>query len=241
MAAAGAGSRRQCEEYIVQGRVSVDGRVVRELGTKVDPDACEVRLDGERLRITARVYYMVNKPQGVITTCDDEMRRPSVVDLVGGTDKRIFPVGRLDAQSTGLVLLTNDGELAQRLTHPRYEVQKTYEVRMKGWVADELVARMKKGVWLSDGRATIEGVEITRRRPTVTDMRVTLHEGKNREIRRVMARLGHPVITLKRLSIGPLSLGELEEGRHRKLTSTEIDMLKRMAQSGKKRKVKTGR
>ena len=226
MAAAGAGSRRQCEDLIEQGRVSVDGQVVKELGHKVDPESAVVRLDGERLKIQGRVYYVVNKPQGVITTCSDEMRRASIIDLIPGVTKRFYPVGRLDAQSTGLVLLTNDGDVALKLTHPRYEVEKTYEVRVKGFVKPEVVERMKKGVWLSDGRARIEGVEIIKRRPTVTDMRVTLHEGRNREIRRVMARLRHPVITLQRISMGPIELGDLKEGQHRKLTFPEIEGLK---------------
>lgn len=227
MAAAGAGSRRQCEELISQGRVTVDGKVITELGHKVDPEAVEVRLDGERLRLQGRVYYVVNKPQGVITTCADEMGRTRVIDLVPGVTKRFYPVGRLDAQSTGLVLLTNDGDVAQKLTHPRYEVEKTYEVRVKGFVKPDVIERMKKGVWLSDGRARIEGVEVLKRRPTVTDLRVTLHEGRNREIRRVMAKLRHPVITLTRLSMGPLELGDLREGQHRRLTLPEIEALKR--------------
>ena len=229
MAAAGAGSRRQCEALIAEGRVTVNGRVVTELGHKVDPEQVEVRLDGELLKLEGRVYYLVNKPQGVITTCADEFGRARIIDLVPGVTKRFYPVGRLDAQSTGLVLLTNDGDVAQKLTHPRYEVQKTYEVRVKGAVGPEAIARMKKGVWLSDGRARIEGCEIVKRRPTVTDLRVTLHEGKNREIRRVLAKLRHPVITLKRLSMGPLELGDLKEGQFHRLTPPEVEMLKRFA------------
>ena len=227
MAAAGAGSRRQCEGFIAEGRVSVNGQVIKELGHKVDPEEVEVRLDGERLKLAGRVYYIVNKPQGIITTCKDEFGRALIIDLVPGVEKRFFPVGRLDAQSTGLVLLTNDGDVAQKLTHPRYEVQKCYEVRVKGAVGPEDISRMKKGVWLSDGRARIEGCDVIKRRPTVTDLRVTLHEGKNREIRRVLAKLRHPVITLKRVSMGPLELGDLKEGESRRLTHPEIQMLKR--------------
>jgi 23S rRNA pseudouridine2605 synthase len=227
MAAAGAGSRRECERLIVEGRVVVDGAVVRELGTKVDPETCDIRFDGERLKPAGLVYYMVNKPRHIISTCRDEMGRPGVVDLVPETPKRIYPVGRLDADSVGLVLLTNDGALAQRLTHPRFEIMKTYEVRVRGAVGDGSLERLRKGVWLSDGRARVEGCEIRRRRPTVTDLLVTLHEGKNREIRRVFARLGHPVLQLKRLSIGTLRLGSLKEGHHRKLTPAEVDELRR--------------
>jgi len=239
MAAAGAGSRRQCEQFITEGRVAVDGEVVRELGTKVDPGASEITLDGERLKPTRPVYYMVNKPRGVISSCRDNLGRPGVVELVPGTPKRIYPVGRLDAESVGLVLLTNDGELAQRLTHPRFEVPKTYEVRVKGAVTDEDLARLTKGVWLSDGRARVEGARIRSRRKTVTELLVTLREGKNREIRRVMAKVGHPVLTLKRVAIGTLELGSLKEGRHRKLTRAEVTALKRLA--GQAARAATGR
>jgi 23S rRNA pseudouridine2605 synthase len=157
--------------------------------------------------------------------------RPSVVDLVPGTPKRIYPVGRLDLDSTGLVLLTNDGALAQRLTHPSFEIPKTYEVRARGSVRDATLNRLKKGVWLSDGRARVEGCDVRKRRATVTELVVTLHEGINREIRRVFARVGHPVLSLKRISIGTLSLGDLKEGRSRKLTPAELDDLRRLARS----------
>jgi 23S rRNA pseudouridine2605 synthase len=238
MAAAGAGSRRQCEEYIRQGRVTVDGEVVREMGLKVDPAACEVRLDGEKLKLEEHVYYMLNKPRGVISTTRDEMGRPGVVDLVPGTPKRVYPVGRLDADSMGLVLLTNDGELAQKLTHPSYEVRKTYEVRVKGAVAPAVVETLRKGVWLSDGRARVEGVEVKKRRKTVTHLVVTLHEGKNREIRRVMARVGHPVIDLRRTAIGTLRLGDLKVGHHRRLSPAEVASLKRLVDRASTRRAK---
>lgn len=240
MAAAGAGSRRECEGFIAQGRVTVDGQVVRELGTKVDAGRSEVRLDGERLKLERPVYYMLNKPRGVISTRRDERGRPTVVDLIPGTPKRIYPVGRLDADSVGLVLLTNDGELAQRLTHPSFEVPKSYEVRVKGTLSAATLDRLKKGVWLSDGRARVEGITISKRRKTVTDLLVTLHEGKNREIRRVMAKVGHPVLWLKRVAIGTLQLGTLKEGRHRKLTAGEVGALKRLAESAVKRRPSTG-
>jgi len=240
MAAAGAGSRRECEQFITQGRVTVDGEVIRELGTRVDPFACEIRLDGETLKLTRPVYYMLNKPRGVISTRDDEMGRPTVVDLVPGTPKRIYPVGRLDADSLGLVLLTNDGELAQRLTHPSFEVPKTYEVRVKGAVTDATLARLNRGVWLSDGRARVEGTQVRKRRKTVTDLVVTLHEGKNREIRRVFAKVGHAVLWLKRTSIGTLQLGTLKEGHHRSLTETEVTALKRLAASAVRKRTSTG-
>jgi len=231
MAAAGVGSRRECEQFIVEGRVAVDGRVVRELGVKVDPETADIVFDGERLQSSRPVYYMVNKPRGVVSTCRDELGRPSVVDLVPGTPKRIYPVGRLDLDSTGLVLLTNDGALAQRLTHPSFEIPKTYEVRARGSVRDATLNRLKKGVWLSDGRARVEGCDVRKRRATVTELVVTLHEGINREIRRVFARVGHPVLSLKRISIGTLSLGDLKEGRSRKLTPAELDDLRRLARS----------
>lgn len=235
MAAAGAGSRRTCEQFIVQGRVTVDGLVVRTLGTKVDPARSEICLDGERLGTGRPVYYMLHKPRGVISSRRDEMGRPTVVDLIPGTPKRVYPVGRLDADSVGLVLLTNDGELAQRLTHPSFEIPKTYEVRVKGAVGRDTLDRLKKGVWLSDGRARVEGADVRNRRKTVTDLVVTLHEGKNREIRRVFARTGHAVLWLKRTSIGTLKLGTLREGQHRKLTADEVAALKHLAEQAAKR------
>ncbi|HUU43156.1 MAG TPA: pseudouridine synthase [Planctomycetota bacterium] len=229
LASAGAGSRRECEQFIVAGRVTVDGEVVRELGSKVDPDVSEICLDFEVVKVPTRVYYMVNKPRGVISTTRDDMGRPGVVDLVPGTPRRVYPVGRLDADSVGLVLLTNDGELAQTLTHPSFEIRKTYEVRARGSVSDDTLEQLRKGVWLSDGRARVEGASIRSRRRTVTDLVISLHEGKNREIRRVMARVGHPVLELKRTSIGTLELGTLKEGRSRKLTAPEVQALKRLA------------
>jgi len=239
LAAAGAGSRRQCEQFIVEGRVTVNGEVVRELGTKVESETAEISLDGEQVKLSRPVYYMVNKPRGVVSTCRDEMGRPGVVELVPGTPKRIYPVGRLDLDSTGLVLLTNDGALAQRLTHPSFEIQKTYEVRVRGLVSDQTLDRLKKGVWLSDGRARVEGCEIRRRRETVTELVVTLHEGINREIRRVFAKVGHPVLSLKRISIGTLELGDLKEGHHRKLTPAELDGLRRLAGAAVKKREST--
>ena len=236
MAAAGAGSRRECEQFIVEGRVAVDGRVVRELGTKVDPETADISFDGERLRLSRPVYYMVNKPRGIVSTCQDELGRPSIVSLVPGTPKRIYPVGRLDLDSMGLVLLTNDGALAQCLTHPSFEITKTYEVRVQGSVTDATLARLKKGIWLSDGRARAEGCAVVRRRATVSELVVMLHEGKNREIRRVMAKVGHAVLSLRRISIGTLHLGDLKEGYSRKLTQPELDALRRLARSaGEKR------
>ena len=230
MAAAGAGSRRQCEELIAQGRVTVDGQVVREMGVKVDPMTCAICLDGEKLALERPVYYMVNKPRGIISTTRDDLGRAGVVDMVPGTPKRIYPVGRLDADSVGLVLLTTDGALAQKLTHPSFEIPKTYEVRVKGAVSPDTLERLKKGVWLSDGRARVEGVAIRKRRKTVTHLVITLHEGKNREIRRVMARMGHPVLDLRRTAIGTLKLGMLKEGRHRKLKTAEVEALRELAE-----------
>jgi 23S rRNA pseudouridine2605 synthase len=237
MAHAGAGSRRACEELILQGRVTVNGQVVRELGVKIDPEKDEVRLDGQVLRLSPPVYYMINKPRGVISTASDEQGRPSVVSIVSETGRRIYPVGRLDADSVGLILLTNDGTLAERLTHPRYEIPKTYEVRVKGTLTPDTVERLKKGVWLSEGRARIEGIEVVKDRRSVSDLVLTIHEGKNREIRRVMAKVGHPVLWLKRVAMGSLRLGELKEGRHRKLTPEEVQGLYRLAEEAE-RKVK---
>ena len=227
LAAAGVGSRRECEELILAGRVEVDRTVVTELGTRVDPERALIRVDGVALPRPKRVYYALNKPPGVLCTSRDPSGRPRAIDLVPEANERLFTVGRLDLHSEGLILLTNDGELANRLTHPRYGIQKTYRVVVAGHPTKEVLAQLRQGVHLAEGFAQVAGVQSKRRLKQSTILEMVLEEGRNREIRRLLARVGHKVLRLVRLRIGPLRLGELPVGDHRRLSRSEVEALRR--------------
>jgi len=227
LAAAGLGSRRDCEELILAGRVEVDGQVVVELGGRVDPASQRIRVDGVPLKLPRRIWYAVNKPTGVVCTNRDPSGRPRAVDLVPGESQRLFIVGRLDMNSEGLLLLSNDGDLANQLTHPRYGVQKTYRVMVAGQVEPELLQQLRKGIRLAEGLAKVSRVQIKRRYKRSTILEMVLEEGRNREIRRVLARLGHKVMRLVRVGIGPIRLGNLGPGAYRRLTRNEVETLRR--------------
>ena len=227
LAASGIGSRRHCEELITAGRVEVDRQVVTELGTKVDVAAQEIRLDGVPLPKSKPLYYAVNKPQGVVSTNRDPAGRPRVVDLVPAAGARLFTIGRLDVSSEGLILVTNDGELANLLTHPRYGVRKTYRVMVAGRPTAEVLARLRRGVRLAEGLARVDQLRVKSRHKESTIMEMVLREGRNREIRRVLARVGHKVLRLVRTAVGPVKLGSLPAGACRKLTSKELQGLRR--------------
>ncbi len=224
LAAAGLGSRRQVDELITDGRVEIDGKTVTQVGVKVDADTAKISVDGEPLKRHRPLYFAVHKPAGVLCTNRDPEGRPRVIDLVPGQN-RLFPVGRLDSSSTGLILLTNDGELAQRLAHPRNSVPKSYYVVVAGQVEMDSMRRLQRGIYLAEGFARVDGAKIRRVRKGCTEIEITLSEGKNREIRRVLARLGHKVITLRRLAIGPLRLATLPEGSYRPLSQEEVVQL----------------
>jgi 23S rRNA pseudouridine2605 synthase len=229
LAAAGVGSRRDCEELIREGRVEVDRRVVTELGFRVDPDQHEIRVDGEVVRIARRVYYLVNKPQNVVSTNYDPDGRPRVIDLVPPHD-HLFTVGRLDRSSEGLILVTNDGELANRLAHPRYGVPKTYRVEVAGHPKLDELEQLRKGVHLAEGKVQASKVDLKKRLKQSTMVEIVLREGRNREIRRMLARVGHKVLRLKRIALGPLNLGEVKPGGYRKLDRKEVEALRRASQ-----------
>lgn len=230
LAAAGIGSRRQCEELIRTGRVEVDRRVVTELGVRVDPQRQEIRADGQVVRQPARLHFAVHKPEGVVCTHRDPAGRPRVIDLVPAAEnQRLFPVGRLDLHSEGLILLTNDGELANRLAHPRYGVEKTYRAVVAGSPPQEVIERLLRGVHLAEGVARASRIVVKKRLTHSTILEVTLREGKNREIRRIFARVGHKVLRLVRLSVGPVRLGKLRPGQWRKLTPQEVAALRKAA------------
>ena len=233
LAAAGLGSRRQCEELITTGRVEIDHRVVTELGTRVDPATQDVRVDGEALPRTKLQYFAVNKPIGVLSTNRDPSGRPRVIDLVDAGGARLFTIGRLDLHSDGLILVTNDGELANRLTHPRYGVCKTYRVLVAGRPEREVLRKLSEGVHLAEGVARAERIEIKSQHKESAVLEMVLREGKNREIRRLLARVGHKVLRLTRIAVGPVRLGNLPVGSVRLLRREEIAALRREGKPGK--------
>ena len=225
LAGAGFGSRRQCEELILAGRVEVDREVVKKMGTKVCPTTQEIRVDGQVLKKPKLHYYALNKPDGVICTNRDPGGRQRVIDLMPNKDVRLFTVGRLDLHSEGLILLTNDGELANQLTHPRYGVEKVYRVMVAGLPEPEAMGRIMAGVHLSDGMVRPERISVKSKYKKNAILEMTLREGRNREIRRVLASVGHKVMRLMRISIGPLRLGKLAPGESRRLTAAEVKAL----------------
>jgi 23S rRNA pseudouridine2605 synthase len=229
LAHAGLGSRRHCEELIVRGRVRVDGQTVRELGTKVDPARQKISVDDVPIKLEKPVYWLVHKPRGYLCTNHDPAGRPLAIELVPHVPQRVYTVGRLDEDSEGLLLLTNDGELAFRLMHPRFGVEKTYHVQVAGKPSREELQGLLKGVWLSDGHVRARRVRRMKTQGDSTWLEVVLSEGKNREIRRMLARLGHKVMRLRRVALGPVQLGSLEAGKSRRLTGQEMVRLRRSA------------
>ncbi|MGQ9497778.1 MAG: pseudouridine synthase [Desulfotomaculales bacterium] len=230
LARAGISSRRKCEELIRAGRVRVNGQPVRELGFKVDPARDRIELDGRPVQVEPPVYIMLNKPRGYICTLRDPQGRPRVTDLVYGISQRIYPVGRLDYDTEGLLILTNDGDFAHALTHPRHEITKTYLVRVSGRPRNRDLNKLRRGIMLSDGPTAPARVAVIKKDPETTLLKVSIHEGRKRQIRRMFAAIGHPVIELKRIAVGPLTLGELRVGEFRHLTPEEVEKLKRASQ-----------
>lgn len=235
LAAAGLGSRREVEQYIIDGRVEVDGQAVTDLATKVDPESATLTFDGSAIKIFRPVYFALNKPVGVLSTNRDPSGRMRAIDLVN-VKERIFSAGRLDRSSEGLMLLTNDGELAQRLSHPRYGIQKLYLATVQGEVTQADLEKLIRGVRLAEGYAKVDAVKLRKQRSGAADLEIALSEGKNREIRRILARLGHKVVALKRLAIGPLRLGQLPTGGWRPLTKHEVQALYTAALTGRRKK-----
>jgi 23S rRNA pseudouridine2605 synthase len=226
LAEAGVGSRRHCEELIGAGRVEVDGQTVRRFGARVDPDRQVIRVDGKR--IPARpglVYLAFNKPPKVLTAMSDPRGRKTVSDFLGDRTERLFHIGRLDYDTEGLMLLTNDGELAHRLAHPSFEVAKTYLAEVTGPVPKDLGRRLQTGIELDDGMATADRFRVVDRSGNRTLVEITLHEGRKHIVRRMLAATGHPVTRLVRTDVGPIRLGNLKPGASRDLTTREIGEL----------------
>lgn len=226
LADAGLGSRRACERLIEEGRVEVDGQIVMELGVRIDPARQSVHVDGLRLELdAAKVTIVFNKPKHVVSSMDDPEGRRSLAEFFANRSERLFHVGRLDYDSEGLLLLTNDGELANRLTHPRYGVDKTYVVEVQGRVTPKVGEQLVHGVDLDDGFARIDRFQILDVTPQASLVEVVLHEGRNRIVRRMFDAVGHPVVRLVRTQMGPIRLADLPPGRHRVLGQVELGTL----------------
>ncbi|MCM1012733.1 rRNA pseudouridine synthase [Brevibacterium sp. XM4083] len=226
LAEAGLGSRRACEQLILDGRVEVDGSVVTELGTRIDPDTQSVYVDTLRISTSPqKIYLALNKPAGVVSTMKDPEGRKSLADYVGNRAERIFHVGRLDTDTEGLILLTNDGELSNRLAHPRYEIPKTYLAQVKGQLAKDASARLKAGIELDDGIVKVDEFRLVDSTPGRSVVELTLHSGRNRVVRRLLAAIGNPVERLVRTKFGPISLAEQRQGKIRPLRSDEVGEL----------------
>ncbi len=237
MAAAGVASRRKCEELILEGKVKVNGQTVKELGVKIDPKQDVVTVNGKVLREEKHITILMNKPKEYITTVKDQFDRPTVMDLLKEDVKvRVYPVGRLDYNTEGLLLLTNDGELANKLTHPSFEIEKVYDVLVKGIVKEEHILALRKGVLLEDGMTYPAKVKVIDNEKGNTKIEITIHEGRNRQVRRMFAALGYQVIKLKRIRYGFLTLKGVSKGSYRYLTDREVKELKHPSKdSGKKR------
>ena len=226
LAAAGVGSRRVCENLIAAGRVVVDGHVVTELGVRIDPDRQTVHVDGTRVQLDeSRLYLAFNKPLGVVSTMSDDLGRPSVGDYVLNRKERLFHVVRLDADTEGLLLLTNDGELAHRLQHPQYGVLKTYLAQIRGPVPRDMGKQLREGVQLEDGLASVDSFRVVDSQPGKALVEVVLHEGRKHIVRRLLDAVGHPVLSLVRVQVGPIHLGDTKPGKMRKLTKDEVGKL----------------
>ena len=227
LAAAGVASRRAAEELITAGRVRVNGKVVRELGTKADARRDKITVDGKTLVRERHVYYLLHKPRETMTTLNDPEGRPTVMELLKGVPERIFPVGRLDWNTAGALLLTNDGELAQALLHPRQKVLKTYAAKLRGRPTEQTLELWRKGIDLEDGRTAPADVWILSQSPTVTWLRVGIREGRNRQIHRMGEATGHLVLRLTRTHFADLNVDDLRPGEYRELTAKEVDDLRK--------------
>lgn len=231
LAQSGVASRRKCEELMLEGLVTVDGEVVTRLGTKIDPRTAVVRVDGKRLPgISPHVYLVLNKPRGVVSTMSDPQGRRTLQDLVADRPERLFHVGRLDTDTSGLILLTNDGDFAHRMAHPSYEVDKTYVAEVEGEVRPATLKQLLDGVVLEDGSVTVNQARVVSQATGKSIVELVIHEGRNRIVRRLLDHVGHPVRRLTRTAIGPVQLGGLRTGELRELTLDELGVLLDSAQ-----------
>lgn len=226
LAHAGVASRRKCEQMIAAGRVQVNGETITEMGSKVDPERDRIHVDGKPITVGQQhTYLLLNKPVGCLSTVRDPKGRPTVMDLVH-TEERLYPVGRLDMLSEGLLLLTDDGPLTQRLTHPSYEHEKEYRVWVDGTPTERALQRLREGIELEDGFTRPAKVRLMRRESGGSWLRFVIHEGRNRQLRRMCRAVGHPVRKVIRVRVGPLTLGDLQPGKYRRLTRKEKSLLR---------------
>lgn len=228
LAHAGIASRRKCEEYITSGRVEVNDEQVTEMGFKVDPEVDIIKVDGRRINVENKVYLMMNKPKGVITSVKDPQGRKVVTDFLKGISQRVYPIGRLDYDSEGLLLLTNDGEFANLMTHPKHQVKKTYLASVKGVPHGSLLDKLRQGIQLDDGMTAPAEVEYHDVNPEKNEsvISITIHEGRNRQVRRMFEAINYPVTKLKRIRYGPLFLEGLPRGKVQTLTPQQVKELR---------------
>lgn len=228
LAKAGIASRREAEKIILEGRVTVNGKVI-QLGAKADPEKDHIKVDGKRIpRPEPKITLVLNKPRGYLSTVKDPKGRPTVMDLLGKVKWRLYPLGRLDFDAEGLLLLTNDGEIAYHLSHPKFLIPRTYWVKVQGVPGEKKLDLLKKGIRLEDGLAKAQSVQILREREKNSWIQITVTEGRTHLVKRLFAAIGHPVLKLKRVEYGPIRLGNLPVGHFRFLTPEEVDHLKRL-------------
>jgi len=225
LASCGLGSRRACEEFITEGRITVNGQTVSELGATVDPSSQTIALDGERLRMERKKYYVLHKPPGYLCTNSDPAGRRKAIDLLPSEGPRLFTVGRLDENSTGLLVVTNDGDLAEKLAHPRHQIFRTYQIQVAGHPTSAVYTSLKEGLRFAEGRFRVRSIKSLKKVGQSTWLEVVLSEGHNREVRRLFARVGHKVLKLSRISFGPIRLGKLKMGEFRDLSLPELEAL----------------
>ena len=227
MAAAGVASRRKSEELIKKGVVRVNGRFVYDPATNVNPEIDEIYVSGRKIRIPdEKIYIMLNKPVGCVSTCHDDKGRRTVLDYVKGIDQRIYPIGRLDFTTEGLLLLTNDGELANKLMHPSHEVTKRYYVVVDSYVSQDEITQLERGVVIEGGKTAPARIKVMNATPERTELTIIIHEGRNRQVRRMFETIGKNVVFLKRISVGDINLRPLNKGKYRMLTNEEVAYLK---------------
>lgn len=229
LALSGVDSRRQCEKIITAGRVRVNGRVVSRLGTKIDPEHDDVMVDGKCVKAEKKFYVLLNKPRGYLSSVVDKRERPTVSELVSAVPARLYPVGRLDMDTEGLLLMTNDGVFCYRLTHPRFEVKKTYRAEVRGKPSQRALNQLRKGVEIIDGKTHPATVKLVRSDQRKSMLEIAIHEGRKRQVRLMCKAIGHPIIRLKRIEFGGVRLGNLKPGHYRFLLESEVKNLMLMA------------
>lgn len=234
LADSGLASRRKAEQLISEGRVKVNGEVIKELGTKIDPDTDVIEVDGQRVNSESKVYILLNKPSGYISSVHDPQGRPVVTDLIKNIKQRVYPVGRLDYDTEGLLILTNDGNFTNLMIHPRYEIEKTYEALVKGAVKERELKKLREGVLLEDGITAPAKVKILKKEADTTLLSIKIHEGRKRQVKRMCKAVNHPVIHLKRTGFAFLNIKGLKLGDYRFLTPNEVQRLINLARGDRK-------